>query len=47
LCALLLGAGVQVALAGLYSGRTIPVAIGALVAVGSVTIWIAATMFNR
>jgi hypothetical protein len=47
LCALLLGSGVQVALAGLYSGRTIPLVIGSMVVIGSLTIWMAATVSQR
>jgi len=47
MCALILGTGVEVALAGLYSGRVIPLLSGLALAVGSLTIWIASSVMKR
>ena len=44
MCALLLGAGMQVASAGLYSGRAIVLGAGVLLAIASVTVWTAASI---
>jgi hypothetical protein len=46
MCALVLGSGVQVALAGLYSGRMIPLAIGSTLVISAITVWVAASVVH-
>ena len=43
ICALILGSGVLVALAGLYSGRPYPLAIGGLLAITATVVWVGAS----
>ena len=43
ICALVLGGGMLVALAGLYSGRLVPFGIGSSLALTALVVWIAAT----
>jgi hypothetical protein len=47
ICALVLGSGVLVSLAGLYSGRPIHFSTGTVLAITAVTIWVAATIRER
>lgn len=42
-CAIALGSGVLVGMAGLYSGRTIPFLIGAALALVAMTVWTVAS----
>jgi energy-converting hydrogenase Eha subunit B len=44
ICALVLGSGVLVSLAGLYSGRPAHFSAGAVLAITAITIWVAATI---
>ena len=43
MCSILLGSGILVSLAGLFSERAIPSGIGAVIALTALTIWIAAS----
>lgn len=43
ICAIVLGSGTYLALAGLFSGRAVAVAIGGMVCVAALTIWIVAS----
>ena len=43
ICALVLGGGMLVSLAGLYSGRSVPFAVGGFLALTSLVVWIAAS----
>lgn len=44
ICSLVLGSGVLVGLAGLYSGRSMPLAIGTAIALGAIVVWVGAAM---
>jgi hypothetical protein len=43
ICALVLGGGILVSLAGLYSGRPVPFGVGGFLALTSLVVWIAAS----